>query len=204
MVLTIRADAKRHLHPTVTIEGRKMNHKTKLGIVIAVGNQKGGTGKTTNSVHLAAALGLCGYRCLIIDLDPAAGATRHLGVPENSFAGSLELLTTDETVQTLAVTEGIPKREVSLSSEAEKTLSQLVQTYRQATRTRLSNSHVIRALLRGVAHGMSEIRREAELLGTLKLPSNAKGCEHEREQFEDALASSFVSAMRSLPSYRSR
>ena len=96
------------------------------------------------------------------------------------------------------------KREVSLSSEAEKTLSQLVQTYRQATRTRLSNSHVIRALLRGVAHGMSEIQREAELLGTLKLPSNAKGCEHEREQFEDALASSFVSAMRSLPSYRSR
>ncbi len=43
------------------------------------------------------------------------------------------------------------KREVILTSEAEETLSQLVQTYRQATRTRLSNSHVIRALLRGVA-----------------------------------------------------
>ena len=54
-----------------------MNQKPRLGIVIAVGNQKGGTGKTTNSVHLAAALGLCGYRCLIVDLDPAAGATRH-------------------------------------------------------------------------------------------------------------------------------
>lgn len=86
-----------------------MNQRVRLGIVIAVGNQKGGTGKTTNSVHLAAALGLCGYKCLIIDLDPAAGATRHLGVPENSFAGSLELLTTDETVQTLAVTDGMPK-----------------------------------------------------------------------------------------------
>ncbi len=96
------------------------------------------------------------------------------------------------------------KREVSLSSEAEKTLSQLVQTYRQATRTRLSNSHVIRALLRGVAHGMSEIQREAELLGTLKLPSNAKGREHDRDQFENAIASSFVAAMRSLPSYRGR
>ena len=60
-------------------------------------------------MHLAAALGLCGYRCLIIDLDPAAGATRHLGVPENSFAGSLELLTTEETVQTLAVTDSMPK-----------------------------------------------------------------------------------------------
>ncbi len=86
-----------------------MKQNTPLGIVIAVGNQKGGTGKTTNSVHIAAALGLRGYRCLIVDLDPAAGATRHLGVPENSFAGSLELLTTDETVQTLAITEGMPK-----------------------------------------------------------------------------------------------
>jgi len=85
-----------------------MNTGIPLGIVIAVGNQKGGTGKTTNSVHLAAALGLRGYRCLIIDLDPAAGATRHLGVPENSFAGSLELLTTDETVHSLAITEDLP------------------------------------------------------------------------------------------------
>ncbi len=96
------------------------------------------------------------------------------------------------------------KREFVLTSEAEETLSQLVQTYRQATRTRLSNSHVIRALLRGVAHGMSEIQREAELLGTLKLPSNAKDREHERDRFEDALASNLVSAMRSLPSYRRR
>jgi len=86
-----------------------MSARMPLGIVIAVGNQKGGTGKTTNSVHLAAALGIRGYRCLIIDLDPAAGATRHLGVPENSFAGTLELLTTDETVQTLAITENLPR-----------------------------------------------------------------------------------------------
>ncbi|MCK4659477.1 MAG: ParA family protein [Phycisphaerae bacterium] len=86
-----------------------MNSQIPLGIVIAVGNQKGGIGKTTNSVHLAAALGLEGRRCLVIDLDPAAGATRHLGVPENSFAGSLELLTTEETVRSLAVTENLPR-----------------------------------------------------------------------------------------------
>jgi chromosome partitioning protein len=46
-----------------------------------------------------------GYDCLVIDLDPAAGATKHLGVPQNSFAGSLELLTTDETVESLVVTD---------------------------------------------------------------------------------------------------
>jgi chromosome partitioning protein len=86
-----------------------MNIEHPRGIVIAVGNQKGGVGKTTVCVHIAAALGLRGYRCLIVDLDPAAGATRHLGVPENSFAGSLELLTTDERLEALAVTENLPK-----------------------------------------------------------------------------------------------
>src|SRR5690348_6959173 len=49
----------------------------RLGVLIAVGNQKGGVGKTTNTVHLAAALGERGYRCLILDLDPTAGATKH-------------------------------------------------------------------------------------------------------------------------------
>jgi chromosome partitioning protein len=79
------------------------------GVVIAVGNQKGGVGKTTNAIHLAAALGEGGAECLIIDLDPAAGATKHLGVPQNSFAGSLELLTTDETVESLVLTDKMPK-----------------------------------------------------------------------------------------------
>lgn len=78
------------------------------GILIAIGNQKGGVGKTTVAVNLAAALGLGGYRCLIIDLDPAAGATKHLGVPVNSFAGTLELLTTDESLEALAISERMP------------------------------------------------------------------------------------------------
>lgn len=56
-------------------------------------------GKTTNTVHLAAALGHAGYRVLVIDLDPAAGATKHLGLPTTSYPGSLELLTSDEHVE---------------------------------------------------------------------------------------------------------
>src|SRR5207253_891234 len=47
--------------------GRHMG-KNRLGALIAVGNQKGGVGKTTNTVHLAAALGEKGYEVLIIDL----------------------------------------------------------------------------------------------------------------------------------------
>jgi len=85
-----------------------MNVTASTATTIAIGNQKGGTGKSTVTVHLAAALGLSGKRCLIIDLDPAAGATKHLGVPTDRFAGSLELLTTDEPVEALVVRKGMP------------------------------------------------------------------------------------------------
>lgn len=96
-----------------------MPTRKPLGIVIAVGNAKGGVGKTTVTVHLAAALGLGGYRCLIIDLDSAAGATKHLGVPPDGFAGTLELLTTDEPIHALAVTEGMPKNVALIPSRTQ-------------------------------------------------------------------------------------
>jgi chromosome partitioning protein len=76
--------------------------------VIAVGNQKGGVGKTTNAVHLAAALGMRGFRCLVVDLDPAAGATKHLGVRPEDYAGTPELLTGAGTSMELAIDEGMP------------------------------------------------------------------------------------------------
>ncbi len=85
-----------------------MHYTNKNASIIAVGNQKGGVGKTTNTVHIAAALGQRGFQSLVIDLDPAAGATKHLGIPVNSFAGTLEILTTDETIESLAVTENMP------------------------------------------------------------------------------------------------
>jgi chromosome partitioning protein len=51
---------------------------------IAITNLKGGCGKTTTSVNLAAALALKGYRTLLVDLDPQGHATLGLGiVPEN-------------------------------------------------------------------------------------------------------------------------
>jgi chromosome partitioning protein len=49
---------------------------------VAIVNHKGGTGKTTSVIHLAAALGLSGHRTLVIDLDPQAFLTRTLGIEE--------------------------------------------------------------------------------------------------------------------------
>ena len=50
--------------------------------VLSVCNHKGGTGKTTTVIHVAAALGLSGRRTLVIDLDPQGFLTRTMGVEE--------------------------------------------------------------------------------------------------------------------------
>src|SRR5690606_19393631 len=60
--------------------------------VIAVTNFKGGSGKTTTSVHLAQYLALQGYRVLAIDLDPQASLSALLGVLPETDVKSNETL----------------------------------------------------------------------------------------------------------------
>lgn len=80
--------------------------KPKSARVIAVGNQKGGVGKTTNTVHIARALAERNHSVLIIDLDMNHGATRHFGIEPEAFMGSFEMLVGDEPAENLILTHG--------------------------------------------------------------------------------------------------
>ncbi|MGH2698401.1 MAG: ParA family protein [Actinomycetota bacterium] len=56
--------------------------------VVSFANQKGGVGKTTTSVNLAAALALRGHRVLVVDVDPQSNATTGLGIDHRSLERS--------------------------------------------------------------------------------------------------------------------
>ncbi len=84
-----------------------------MGTVYAIANQKGGVGKTTTAVNLAACVAEAGYETLVVDIDPQANATLGLGIGKQSSRSVYEVLVGETPFAEVIRPTGIPRLSIA-------------------------------------------------------------------------------------------
>ena len=87
-----------------------------MGIVYAIANQKGGVGKTTTAVNVAACIAEAGYETLLVDADPQGNATVGLGLARDEGPGLYEVLAGDVTAVEAVKPTAIPHLSMLIST----------------------------------------------------------------------------------------